>query len=1375
MVIVKLYGGLGNQLFQYAAARALAIRNESLLKLDASSGFERDFYKRRYSLNHFNIPENFASPQEIAAAMHVREKHFHYDPGFCSLRGDVYLDGYWQSEKYFKPIEDTIRQELSVRRPLGRVNQRIADEMAATSSVCVHLRRLHGISGSQVDVRGVNIHGAASLDYYYRCIERLTQTIKDPHFFVFSDDPGWARENLRLPYPTMLIAHNGPDNDYEDLRLMSLCKHHIIANSTFSWWGAWLNPRKDKMVFVPERWFNESEHDTRDLIPESWVRISASKPPTADMSRLGRYVSHETYQQAQSNVTQNSAGSIKISVIIPCYDQARYLPDAVQSIVNQTYTNWECIIINDGSADNTVETAHQLIAQYPDRRIRFIDKPHSGVSDTRNMGIEVATGDWILPLDSDDMFEPSFMQRAVEIIEREPKVDVVFANMQEFGASSGQWIPDEYSRDQVMVSDTMPYASLYRKDLWHKVGGYDRLLSAIRQPEDWSFWISCSKHNLIVRWIQQKLFLYRVHPQSTYLTKIKPNRRLAWAFVATCHPDLYPPKTLAEAWGLISSCADDVYERLDQAVERCSEHGLAYFWRALANRGRGKTDEAMADCRTAAQKARKNDWQSALVLMKWQRDTGDLTGASESLHKLLSIRPDFGWARDMLPADRREPAKSERLSSPRTRKILFYFDRIGNLNETSPAGTVISVLNLAKMLKASWPDVEIDITGDLVSHPEQHEFFRMLPFPAADKKQTFLAEYDIVFFATHIRWFRDVPKRPGQIWIVHQHCWDFDDQSRERIADVDAVICLSQLHGAFLESRDIEHEKLVTIPNLIDTNVYFPQNVSRNNHSIMFAGGIHPHKCVHILLEAFELVRRQIPDAELHLYGDGAMWRGGNEYGDYLKSIKPHGVYFHGYIDHKDMPGVYSGHGILCLPSTLESFGLVTVEAQACGCIPVVHKVGGVAATLADGQTGLLYEPNAPQTLAETILRAIRMVDADPSMRQRAVEFARDNFSMANAAKYISRLEDKIAIVRQRGASKERPRIRPAPLPPVSRRRIEQPRTAGQGPLVSVITPVHNGADFIGRTIESVLTQDYRNLELIIVDDGSTDATRQVVAGYKDERIRYFYQNNAGVSNARNTAIRKAVGEFIMPLDADDMMAPAFITKHLHEFELHPDADLVYCDVVLIDQNDDPLTVMKKPEYKERRYLIRDLFRAGHPIVPFRLGLRKSVFDKIGLYDETLVVGEDYDMMRRFVKAGLRYHHLGEALHLRRMQPNSLTRNYSAHKAKCHFDAVKRFPSTFTPDELFPDVPWHEIPAEERMLHAHCLAVMTYLAIGQDFAKSNSPNVYVEMAFEAACSQLNECLQTGTVNPKIQELLHKCQRGRQQYGGSTQQIVCQAR
>ncbi|KKK69375.1 hypothetical protein LCGC14_2934670, partial [marine sediment metagenome] len=164
-------------------------------------------------------------------------------------------------------------------------------------------------------------------------------------------------------------------------------------------------------------------------------------------------------------------------------------------------------------------------------------------------------------------------------------------------------------------------------------------------------------------------------------------------------------------------------------------------------------------------------------------------------------------------------------------------------------------------------------------------------------------------------------------------------------------------------------------------------------------------------------------------------------------------------------------------------------------------------------------------------------------------------------------------------------------------------------PLVTVIMPVYNGADYIGQAIESVLAQDYPNFELVITDDGSTDDTKEVILRYNDERIRYHYQENSGVSSARNLAIRQAKGQYIMPLDADDMMTPDCIILHLQEFEKHPEADLIYCDVLLIEGNGNPIKVMNKPEYHNRRHLIRDLFRAGHPIVPFRLGIRRSVFD----------------------------------------------------------------------------------------------------------------------------------------------------------------------
>ncbi|MCH7555844.1 MAG: glycosyltransferase [Planctomycetes bacterium] len=325
-------------------------------------------------------------------------------------------------------------------------------------------------------------------------------------------------------------------------------------------------------------------------------------------------------------------------------------------------------------------------------------------------------------------------------------------------------------------------------------------------------------------------------------------------------------------------------------------------------------------------------------------------------------------------------------------------------------------------------------------------------------------------------------------------------------------------------------------------------------------------------------------------------------------------------------------------------------------------------------------------------------------------------------------------------------------------------------PLVSVIMPAYNAAEHIAEAIESVLIQNYRNLELIVVNDGSTDDTKDIVFSFKDERIKYFYHENSGLAATHNTGIEKSEGSFLIKLDHDDMMTADFIAAHLAEFEKHPDVDLVYCDDCLIDENSKPIRVIERPEYTDRRLLIRDLFHCGFPVVPFRTCIRRSVFDKIGFFDEELLVGEDYDMMRRFVKAGLKIHHLKGAMYLRRMTSDSLSRNCSAQKAKSHFDVVKRFTDTFTYDELFPDVEWDKIAPEMRQLHAKCLTAGTYLAIGQEYVKTNAPECS-RTAFDRACSELNDCVKIDPENQGLRQLLQKSKLIRARYTEAPQQVV----
>lgn len=300
MIIVKLYGGLGNQLFQYALGRHLAEKNSTILKLDLCN-FQIDKL-RKYELHCFKILHQIASLNEIEAIkcenkyrlcrltskirmklgfsyskifdfynlpIIIKEKKFSFDSSVLETKGNIYIDGYWQSEKYFSVIKNILLSELVIKYEQDLKNKELAKLICNTESVSLHIRR-----GDYVHDQLTNLyHGLCSFDYYQKAVDQIVQKIPNCHFYVFSDDPLWVRENFKLDYPLIIVDHNNINTNYEDLRLMSLCHHNIIANSSFSWWGAWLNKNPEKIVYAPEKWFNDKKLDTSDLIPGSWLKI----------------------------------------------------------------------------------------------------------------------------------------------------------------------------------------------------------------------------------------------------------------------------------------------------------------------------------------------------------------------------------------------------------------------------------------------------------------------------------------------------------------------------------------------------------------------------------------------------------------------------------------------------------------------------------------------------------------------------------------------------------------------------------------------------------------------------------------------------------------------------------------------------------------------------------------------------------------------------------------------------------------------------------------------------------------------------------------------------------------------------------------------
>ena len=297
MVIAEINSGLGNQMFQYAAAKSLASHLNTPLLLDISwyHASESAQTPRAFELNVYpEIQESIASPEMInelirpasvgivnkikhrlnrMRAVHRQwafvEPHFHFYPSFFEARNSVYLSGYWQSEKYFLPIADQIRQTFTLNIPEADVNFNVLKRIQSVNAISIHVRRGDMIKNPDV----AHVHGSCNLDYYQRAMKLIEKSVNEPVYFIFSDDTDWCKENLKSMHPLEFITGNEEDRAFWDIQLMRNCKHHITANSSFSWWGAWLNPSASKKVISPLRWFADDSKDTSDLIPADWMRI----------------------------------------------------------------------------------------------------------------------------------------------------------------------------------------------------------------------------------------------------------------------------------------------------------------------------------------------------------------------------------------------------------------------------------------------------------------------------------------------------------------------------------------------------------------------------------------------------------------------------------------------------------------------------------------------------------------------------------------------------------------------------------------------------------------------------------------------------------------------------------------------------------------------------------------------------------------------------------------------------------------------------------------------------------------------------------------------------------------------------------------------
>lgn len=295
MIISKLQGGLGNQMFQFAAGYALARKYNVPLKLDTSFLLDRtprqNFVYREYCLDLFALDVNFASGDEClsfgkfrrvsrvlhqikyicgaARTQYLRENPFRFDHRLSTASADCYLEGFWQSEMYFADVANEIRECFRFRSDLTPSALALANEIERSESVCLNVRRTDFVKNAAANAH----HGVCGNEYFAAAAEKIGRAIQNPHFYVFSDDLGWCRENIRVDNMTIVEHVQAGDRFGQYLRLMSLCKHFIIPNSSFGWWAAWLSTHNGKLVTAPRRWYANDRMDTSKLLPKEWTTL----------------------------------------------------------------------------------------------------------------------------------------------------------------------------------------------------------------------------------------------------------------------------------------------------------------------------------------------------------------------------------------------------------------------------------------------------------------------------------------------------------------------------------------------------------------------------------------------------------------------------------------------------------------------------------------------------------------------------------------------------------------------------------------------------------------------------------------------------------------------------------------------------------------------------------------------------------------------------------------------------------------------------------------------------------------------------------------------------------------------------------------------
>ncbi|HVY72271.1 MAG TPA: carbamoyltransferase C-terminal domain-containing protein, partial [Verrucomicrobiae bacterium] len=821
-----------------------------------------------------------------------------------------------------------------------------------------------------------------------------------------------------------------------------------------------------------------------------------------DLASLANFVPNGCHQEIELHFTSAGGGSaakpaetVAVSVVIPCYNQAHFLREAVGSVLGQSFTDWEAIIVNDGSKDDTSTVAKAIISENPSRKITLVEKPNGGLSDARNAGIHTATGKYVLPLDADDLIQPEFLAKTVSVLEANPRVSIAYTDVEQFGVRNEIWRTRDDDPKLVLNNTRHAYCALFRRGVWETVGGYNR--NMVWGYEDWDFWVGCFEHGLVEQRVPEPLMRYRTKAESMVTRALQHDEELR-AQIVKNHPSLYDATAIA--W------ADKV---LTAARNR------------PAPASGGESIPALLD--------------SAGALFR----TGDLRGVQLLLTRAVAIEPDNGeiW----------ESLGSVTFQLGEHRLALEQLEKAASLRPNHPEAHV--KLAMAALELERIEQFEASLARALALEPENSSALRLIA-------------------NLNLQAGNHVEAARGYSRLLSLNP-----------VDLEALLALGK---CFFETNDLSMAKL-TYERALALD---PKN--------------------QIALENLEVLERQAETSAPETSKSSSK-------SAHVESLAP--ATLEGCLQAAETYFAAGNLAAACEPlreatllapdntQIIETLGSLLFQTNDLEAARVEFRLlTSLAPFHVPGHVKLAHTAvrlGAVEEFEQSLSKALELDPENRDALQLLADLNREQKRFGDAARIYARLlqgaSDEIPILFSLGycfyqagefdsarltyerileldANNAEARQNlallsgqslPAAASPAA---VANDATQASGarrkrPVISVVLPTYNRPEILARCLGGFAAQTLSKdeFEVVIVDDGSQPPVAETVNQFGQSlRIVYHYQENAGLSAARNACIERASAAWLALHDDDDVPAPDYLARCVEFHRCHPEeADIL--------------------------------------------------------------------------------------------------------------------------------------------------------------------------------------------------------------------------